>query len=100
MRPGWEADVARSPEMAAALRQVGERVAQEAERLGQDVAPSYEADVVDAAGEVRVVGKTTDGINAGGWIEYGTGGPAPTPAHAPLRRAAEVVGLTSEGTRQ
>jgi hypothetical protein len=102
LRPGWEADVVRSPEMAAALRQVGEHAAQEAERIGKDVAVSYETRVEPGEGSVRVVasakGHQGEGLEAAGWIEFGTGGPAPTPAHAPLRKGAEAVGLKSEGT--
>lgn len=91
-RQGWERDVERSAEMRAALRGAGRDVADEAEQIGGDAAPTYSAEVVVDGESVRVEANT-EGINAAAWIEFGTGHPAPTPAYAPLRRGAEAAGL-------
>lgn len=98
LNPGLADAVRRSPEVRALVRQMGERVGEEAQRLGQEVAPSYETRVEDEGDGVRVVART-GGINAAGWIELGTGAPTPTPAYAPLRRGAEAAGLRTEGGR-
>lgn len=93
MRPGFEADVIRSPAVVAAARRRGERVAAEATRIGRQVASSYEAEVEVEGNTVRVGGSTRatqTHMNLGKSIEHGTWR---KPATAPLRRGAEQVGL-------
>lgn len=93
--PGFEARAKRDPRMRAMLRSQGERVANEAERIGRQVAKSYQATVEDTATGVRVEA-TTDDINAASWIEFGNQN---MPAYAPLRKGAEHAGLKTKGTR-
>lgn len=95
----WPDEVKRSPEMRAVIRSRAKKVAEEAERIGRQVAPSYRT-TVDEEDHVTRVSANTGGINAAGWIEVGTGAPSPTPAYAPLRKGAEAAGLkTASGNR-
>lgn len=97
--PSLERDLQRSPGVQRVLTTKATDVATEAERNGQQVARSYKATVSDE-GEAKRVTARTGGINAAAWIEFGTGGPTPTPAHAPLRRAAETKGVTLRANRR
>lgn len=95
----FERDAARSPALKALLRQKGQEVGREADRIGQTVARSYRTEVEDTPEGVRV-SASTGGINAASWIEWGTGPPAPTPTYAPLRRGAEAAGLDLRDNRR
>ena len=99
LNPGFEATLSRTPAMKAMLRDRGERVANEAERIGRGVAGSYRATVEDSLEGVQVEASTA-GINAASWIEFGTGAPTPTQAYAPLRRGSEAAGLKTTGARR
>lgn len=94
--PGFDKRAERTPEMRALLRQSAGRAANEAERIGRQVAKSYTAEVEDVEGGVRIVA-TTDDINAASWIEFGNQN---LPAHAPLRKGAEATGLKTRGARR
>jgi hypothetical protein len=87
-----EREIARMPEVREACAVKAREVAVEAERLGREVADSYKVVVSRSRGIVRVKA-SSGGINAAGWIEFGTGPPGPTAVHAPLRRGAEARGL-------
>lgn len=84
-----ERDVARSAEVRALLHRKAQAIASEATRTGQAVASSYQAEVAETAEGVQVQANT-GGINAAGWIEFGT---SKLSVQAPLRKAAESVGL-------
>lgn len=94
--PGFEARASRDPAMKAMLRARAGRAAKEVERIGQQVASSYQATVEETAEGVRIEA-STDGINAASWIEFGNEN---MPAHAPLRRAAEANGGSVKGGRR
>lgn len=97
--PNWKAEVRRSPEVRKLRRDAAEKVAREAERIGRQVAVSYACTVDDQADKTRVEADT-GGINAASWIEFGTGGQAPTPAYAPLRKGADHAGLKTTGGKK
>ena len=94
--PGFENRAERTPEMRAFLRQRAGRAANEAERIGRQVAKSYTAEVDDAGEGVRIVA-TTDDINAASWIEFGNQN---LPAHAPLRKGTEATDMKTTGGRR
>lgn len=97
--PNWVAEVRRSPEVRRVRREAAAEVAQEAERIGQQVAPSYACHIEDGPDKTAVEANT-EGINAAAWIELGTGAPTPTPAYAPLRKGAEHAGLKTTGGKK
>lgn len=76
------------------------------ERFARDVAQTAKAiaprDSGDYAGSIKVDVEHDDGMSfvrvvaedhKAHWIEFGTGGTSPTPAFAPLRKAARKSGL-------
>lgn len=80
--------VTASTKMKAGRRLVAQEIADEAERIGRNVARSYTTDVEEEGDRTRVLANT-EVLNAAAWIEFGTGS---MPAHAPLRRGAEAAG--------
>lgn len=101
--PGFEGRAAKDVQMRRMLREHAAAVADEANRLGKQVANSYEAKVqwefVRSEGQatgVRVVASTDD-INAASWIEFGNQN---LPAYAPLRKGAESAGLKTRAGRR
>lgn len=76
----------------AALEVAGKAVAAVAERNGKAVDRDYEVTVEQTARGVRLRARGGP-LNPASWIELGTGQPGPTPAYAPLRRAARSMGL-------
>lgn len=94
--PNFLRDLQRSREGRAALKEIAGGLADTAQGLGRAVADSYTTEVEEVDDKVVVTANTDSGPNvtdAAGWIEFGTGPPGPTPAHAPLRRAADAEGL-------
>lgn len=94
--PGFEAKAKRDPQMRSMLRTRAGKAAREVERIGKQVANSYEAKVEDTAEGVRIEASTA-GINAASWIEFGSSN---NPAVAPLRRGTEAAGLKTRGSRR
>lgn len=91
--PGLESQVKRSAELKAALALRARDAASTAEGIGQSVASSYRVDVKPSDDGVRIEANS-GGINAAGWIEFGTSHLA---ARAPLRRGVESAGLRLGG---
>lgn len=90
-------ELAASSAARHALVSVGDEVARSASARGRRVSPTYEAEAVTDAGQVRVVAATdsSTGIpDAAAWIEFGT---QDLPASAPLRSGARDVGLELRG---
>ena len=101
--------IARSTTMETMLKGAAEAVAEVVRQIGPtDVGQEPqnlafgEIDPVPYVNQISVASGVKEGVvmarvNAGkftsNWIEFGTGEPGPTPAFAPLRRAAESVGL-------
>lgn len=94
--PSFERQAKRDPQMRVALRSRATRAAREVERIGRQVADSYEATVEDTAEGVQIEANT-DGINAASWIEFGNQN---LPARAPLRRGTEQAGLKVRGGKR
>lgn len=86
-------DPKRIPGVQAHLQEAANEVADTAEDLGSEIATSYATRVEENGDSYRVIAKTR-GIDAAGWIEYGT---QKLPAHAPLRRGVESAGLQLRG---
>ena len=88
--------------IAVVVRQIGPSdVGNEPQGLGY-MGIRAEVDPVPYVNQISVASGVKEGVvmarvNAdkftSNWIEFGTGEPGPTPAFAPLRRAAESVGL-------
>ncbi len=89
--PAVGQEVAVTPEMAAALLGIAE-VAVEVAKSVAPVATGAYRDSIHAEGEIGKATIIADDEKAK-WIEFGTGEPGPTPAFAPLRRGADVIGL-------
>lgn len=90
--------LANAPEMAQMLLSKAEPVERTAKQIAPvgDSTPHYR-DMIETiirkrgkALAARVLAKKYTSV----WIEFGTGQPGPTPAFAPLRRAAESAGLS------
>lgn len=92
LNPRFMEGLTKEAKFQAGLLAVAEGVAKLAERNGTAVDPDYsaEAEIGKRGVQVRSHG---GGINPAAWIEFGTGAPGPTPAHAPLRRGAQAMGL-------
>lgn len=97
--PRWDDEVRRSPEVRVLRHRAATEVAREAERIGKSVSKSYRTEV-DEQGDQTRVNANTEGINSASWIEIGTGGQAPTPAYAPLRKAVDLAGLKLTGGKR
>jgi len=92
--PNFRRELAADADTKRALAANAEVVAKRAETFGRQVADSYKTDVVIDGDGVHLVASTDhDGVDAAGWIEFGTGEPAPTPAYAPLRKAVQAEGM-------
>lgn len=85
-----------SAPMSAAVRQVAQRVADDAEGRA-DSKYGYKVNVDVSGGEAKLKASTTGGQgvqNLAGWIEFGARN---IPAQSPLRRAADANGLKVVG---
>lgn len=92
VNPALSAEFHRSSGGQKALLEAAEAIAENARGL----APVRTGDYRDSI-TVEQDRKGTRVVAAdfkAGWIEFGTGGDTPTPAHAPLRKGAEQAGLT------
>lgn len=95
--PAAQLELAKDPLLFVYLRGLAESVAEVARAIGpvDDTPPHYvdEIEVDTAIEEHGIVARVNANKFTSHWIEFGTGEPGPTPEFAPLRRAAEQVGL-------
>ena len=111
INPEFAAQWAEGDDAKKLLMEVGEKVAAKARELAPVKTGAYRDSIVVDSPGARVAGvpvgatgartsyRVVAADNKAGWIEFGTGGQAPTPAYAPLRRAAEASGLKLEARR-
>lgn len=93
--PHLAAELRVSRSMSLAVAEVANRIARDAEAIGDRY--GYHAEVDVSTGEATVNGTTTGGQgvkNLAGWLEFGQG---PLPALAPMRAAADRNGMAVHG---
>lgn len=95
----------RSLEMVLAMRTFAEKAAEGARAVAPvgDSEPHYVDQIEAVAGgdaKYGALGRVNANKWTSGFIEFGTGPVAPTPAFAPLRRGAESAGLHLVGGKE